>query len=179
MFTRALAQALDLRNYSSLSVFVATVSIKAQQVSRRRLQANETAWEIVLRVALLNSPGVLVSDLAAAVSASPLLLKDYLAESMCGAFQICPLSICHCGSRQRDCRSFLFLFFANTGGFVCQCDDSGACTGPQFDIPVVFPSCNLDMCIVLDESGSIFAVTGAWDIETALVRLAGGSPHGQ
>ena len=56
------------------------------------------------------------------------------------------------------------------GGSLCPCDDAGACIGPQLDIPIVFPGCNLDVCILLDQSGSIFDVNGAWDIETALVR---------
>lgn len=125
MFSSALARALGLNGYTSLQVFVTTASVTAQPGGRRRLRGTQTAWEIVLRVALINNPGISVSDLAKAVSSSPLLLKDYLAGSMCGAFCV--------GSRARACSTL------HCRGF-CQRIEP-RCGSRQQDGPTCRPAC--------------------------------------
>lgn len=87
IFSSTLARALSIGNYSTSEVFVSTISVAEKPGGGRKLQAG--TWQVVLNVGLLTTPQVTQAALQAALVKAPLLLKDYLAEEMCGAFSGC------------------------------------------------------------------------------------------
>ena len=52
---------------------------------------------------------------------------------------------------------------------ICQSDAGGDCTSAPVTPPVVIDGCTVDVCFLLDDSGSIVKVD-AWNDETAAAR---------
>jgi uncharacterized protein (UPF0333 family) len=59
--------------------------------------------------------------------------------------------------------------FPNAGGSLQQCDSSTTCSGTVYVVIQPIATCSVAVCFLMDGSGSISWVTGAWEVEANMV----------